>query len=89
MPGRLRLGDSGALQPVRSMNRKSKTCALCKKSRVRSNRAALPAALHAALLSCCHLWIPAVNDPICTSCKNFYREHIREHDGSIFSTNHV
>jgi len=54
-------------------------CALCRTPA----RAPLPAALQAALMSCCHLWIPAVSDPICEEHQKFYRLHIREHDGSV------
>lgn len=56
-----------------------KLCALCKTRRTRARGAALARDLQAALLTCCHLWVPAPADPICDQCKSFYRAHLRGH----------
>ena len=60
----------------------SQLCKLCRKRRTSAKSPSLERSLHAALQTCCHLWIPAADDPICTQCKNFYAEHLRKHDGT-------
>jgi hypothetical protein len=63
------------------MKAKRVKCALCKGQRTAARNPSLPADLRAALFTCCHLWLPDVNDPICIQCQNFYRSHLKEHDG--------
>ncbi len=71
---------------------KSLRCALCLKRRTRpGRRPELPRDLHAALQTCCHLWVPAADDPICEICRAYLREHLRMHNATAttYRTNRI
>jgi hypothetical protein len=40
-------------------------------------------AVRAVLVAWCQLWVPDPDDPICVGCKNFYREHVRNHTTEV------
>lgn len=63
---------------------KSPLCALCLRKRTRpGRRPELPRDLHAALQTCCHLWVPAAEDPICEDCRKYYRDHLKRHNATV------